>query len=302
MTRIIFFSFVGRKANMEIQRPYIEHLLDVYPTAELHLWDLTRTEDDQLYARMWAAAHEQIAFVGHLHPGHPLDCAGDWRGPGHRRCQCIKHKPPYEAVYRYYRDERDYADDTVFVKFDDDVIWMDVSEFGEVLAFLETEPGAIASANVVNNVVCAKYEPDLVDSVQSVFDVGNPEDPANDREWWALHTNAAFANMSHAWLGNVLNGDDDDWPGDRDPMRTRLGEAISINFIAMYYPMLKVAANRMDDVERGMIGDEAAIDSFRPWIIPNFRVAHLSFGPQEHDLDPEIVAAIREQYKTEGVN
>lgn len=301
-TRIVFFIFAGRKANMEIQRPYIERLLGEYPKSELHLWDLTREESDQIYLRQWAASHERIAFVAGLHPGHPIECAGDWRGPGHRRCQCIKHKPPYEDPYRYYRDNpvrgggADYTDATVFVKLDDDVLWMDTDRFGEVLSFLETHPAQIASANVINNVVCAKYEPSLREQVLACFAIPSTN-PNWDRTWWALHTSAVFALLSHRWAAEMFELGFR--PDDREPVQTRFGEAVSINFVAMKYPMLCAAADRMDDVENPM-GDEGTIDSFLPWIIPNFRVAHLSFGPQEHDLDPETVEAIRKQYRIEG--
>lgn len=309
--RIIFFTFSGRKANMEVQRPYIERLLARYPKSELHLWDLTRDPDDAFYLRQWAAEHEQVALVGHLHPGHPIPCLGDWRGPGHRKCTCMKHKPPYSDPYRYYRDNPhrgsrvpDYNDDTVFVKFDDDVLWMDTDMFGAVLSFLETHPDQIASANVVNNVVCAKYEPSLRDRVMEKFNIPNTE-PRWDEAWWALHTSAEFAMISHGWLGDFIAEDQDFISGDpdfsyREPVRTREGEAVSINFVAMKYPMLCAAADKMED--SGRLGDEGTIDSFLPWIIPNFRVAHLSFGPQENDLDPEIVTQIRNQYRIEGDN
>ena len=79
-----------------------------------------------------------------------------------------------------------------------------------------------------------------------------------------------------------------------------MGEAISINFIAMKYPVLREAASYMED--GGRLGDEGTFDAMLPWIIPNFRVAHLSFGPQERDLEPETVSSIRKQYRIEGDN
>ena len=304
MTRIVFFTFAGRQANMEIQRPYIEALLEKYPESELHLWDLTREASDQFYLRQWASAHERVVYVGHLHPGHPISCMGDWRGPGHRRCRCLKHHPPYEDPYRYYRDNPqrgdvpDFDDDTVFVKFDDDVLWMDVDRFGEVLEFLETNQGAIASANVVNNAVCAKYEPSLMERCRSKFMLGDPRDPKYDRDWWAMHINSDFAILSHQWMNEYLHAEIH--PTDEPPFRTRPGEAVSINFVAMKYPVLKGAADAMDHLDR--LGDEGAIDSFLPSIVPNFRVAHLSFGPQERTLSPEKIQQIREQYRIKGDN
>lgn len=300
MSRIIFFIFAGRQANMEIQRPHIEALLADNPDSELHLWDLTRDEDDQHYLRRWAAEHEQVAYVGHLHPGHPIACTGEYRGRGHRRCTCIKHKPPYEEPYRYYRDNPNrgsrvpnYGPDTVFVKLDDDVVWMDTERFDEVLAFLETHRNSVASANVYNNVVCAKYEPALREHVKHLFGISGI-DPSRDRDWWELHTHPQFAITSHSVLaGHIASGD---WPEDREPFRSRPGEAVSINFIAMKYPTLCLAANLMVD---GRLGDEGTVDSLLPWIIPNFRVAHLTFGPQEKALGPKV-DALRQMYEPIG--
>lgn len=290
MSKIIFFEFAGREANMRVQRPYITALLDKYPNSELHLWDLTRQASDATYIQEWEFQDKRVRVYRDLHSGHPIQCLGPHRR-GRVKCQCMRHKPPYEEPYRLYRDSRrGYDDDTVFVKLDDDVLWMDVERFDEVLTFLETHPDQVASANVTNNVVCAKYEPDLADLIGSELTLEDPRDPKGDAEWWALHTSADFALFSHAWLAARLKVG---MPADREPVKTREGEAVSINFIAMKYPVLKIAA---DNMREGRLGDEGTIDAMLPWIIPNFRAAHLSFGPQEHSLTVDEIDVIRAQY------
>lgn len=288
---IVFFEFAGRTANMEAQRPHIMRLLDQNPGSQLHLWDLTRTQPDQRYVREWAASDSRIAVMDQFHTGHPILCRGP-RRRGHPRCLCMKCKPPYEQPYRWYaRDAFPYDDDTVFVKFDDDVIWMDTDRFPEVLSFLETRPNAVASANVTNNAVCAKYEPHFNHRVQQEFGIIGFE-PEYDKDWWAIHTSARFAKMAHSRLLASLTANP---PPARHPVRTRPGEKVSINFIAMKYPVLKRMAGMMLE---GRLGDEGIVDCLLPWIIPNFRVAHLTFGSQEAGLVHDI-NSIRKSY--EGV-
>lgn len=294
MSKIIFFEFAGRRRNMEVQRPHIERLLAAYPESEFHLWDLTREALDAAYIRDWARSHEQVFVFDGLHPGHPI--RHEWRRGrgGLLRCiGCVQHKPPYEEVWRAYVGFSAGYPDATYVKMDDDVIWMDTARFGEVLSFLETHPGRIASANVTNNAVCAKYEPGFVNRYRY------STTPEHDSDWWALHTNSEFADLSHRWLLEDLNtiyslteAQRGDFWLDREPFRTRIGELISINFVAMKREMLVKAAERMSDRR----GDEGAVDSLLPWIIPNFRVAHLSFGPQDARLSEEWRQSIRDQY------
>ena len=58
------------------------------------------------------------------------------------------HKPPFEAPYAWYAERDEYAD-TVFVKFDDDVVFIETDRFGDMLAAVEKHPNAVVSANVV---------------------------------------------------------------------------------------------------------------------------------------------------------
>lgn len=290
MTRVIFFTFAGRTANMEVQRPHVTRLLDQNPGSELHLWDLTRQQSDQRYLMDWAIMDQRVVLMSQFHTGHPIRCIKP-PGPrrrGHPRCTCMKCKPPYEQPYKWYANLPGNYDDHVFVKFDDDVIWMDTDAFPEVLSFLETRPNAVASANVANNVVCAKYEPSLSALTRTCFDLGGSL-PMYDRDWWALHTDPAFARLSHEWMVSRLSGA----VLPRKPVRPRPGERISINFVAMKYPTLVRAASMMRE---GRLGDEGTIDSMLPWIIPNFRVAHLTFGPQEKGME-RWMQETRNQYR-----
>lgn len=294
--KIIFFMFAGREENMEVQRPHLERLLALYPAAELHLWDLTRRASDSWYIQKWAGEHSQIKYRGDFHTGHLIKCIGKPKYRGAPPCRCMIHRPPYEKPWIYYANGAEYADCT-FVKLDDDVLWMDVPRFGEVLEFLETHPDEVASANVTNNVVCAKYEHwTLPAYLSDLFEVGDPKESENDKAWWLLHTDPIFADSSHRWLLDRISFGYVDSVDELPPVKTREGEAISINFVAMKHSVLKRAASLMRD---NRLGDEGAIDTLLPYIVRNFRVAHLSFGPQEPGLALRA-PIIREKYKALG--
>lgn len=299
MSKVIFFEFAGRQANMEAQKPFIQALLDQNKGSEFHLWDLTRTPSDAAYIREWAATDERISVMSQFHTGHPIRCTypnGMRRPRGYPRCECMIHKPPYEQPYKFYAKNWYDADghSTTFVKFDDDVIWMDVEKFPEVLEFLETRPNAVASANVVNNAVCAKYEPGLRDSIREISGIGGLL-PEYDHDWWELHTKAWFARDSHGWFQNALRRNHEIQER-LTPVRTRPGERISINFIAFKAPTMRRLAQMM---QGSRLGDEGTVDMALPWIVRNFRVAHLTFGPQEAGLGKDI-NKIRNLYKEEG--
>lgn len=282
--RIVLFIFAGRKANMEVQKPYLERLLDAWPQLEIHLWDLTRTPEDAAYIRTWESS--RVLVMDHFHTGHPIRCIKPPGRPrrGWPRCQCLKCKPPYEQPYRFYAQT--LADDTIYVKMDDDVLFLETDTFGNLVEPLMIYPNRIFSAMVINNVVCAKYAEDAA-TTASQFALGDPRNPDNDKRWWWMHTNSSFADAQHE---DFLGSFDGETPARHWAVRTRPGEAVSINCIAFTHATMKRLAPMMND----RLGDEGAVDRLLPWIVTSFRAAHLSFGPQEEKMD---LAYWREQYK-----
>lgn len=296
-SKIILFVFAGREANLRVQQPYLDHILDEYPQAELHLWDLTRTPEDADYLNTRDRGHDgRVKVIRGLHTGHPIPCRypnGAQRRRGAPPCFCMIHKPPYEEPYRIYARNPEYGEGTVFVKIDDDVLFLDTARFGDFLDALAEDPSRVVSANVVNNAVCAKYD----DVLRGVYEpaCGDPTLPENDQDWWALHISRHFARTSHEWF--IAH-----WPMltnwdivfDTAPFRTRPGEAISINCIAFTHETMKNLA--IEFFGNSRLGDEGAVDAMLPWIVPTFRAAHLSFGPQEKALGESELQGFRDQY------
>ena len=285
--RIVLFVLAGRRMNLEIQRPYLDRILRDHPKAEVHYWDLTRAPEDAEYVRAQAAG--RIKVLTHLHSGHPIECKAL---NGRRRgCACMVHRPPYEQPYAWYAERDEYAD-TVFVKLDDDVVFLEVDRFADLLAPLAENPAVVVSANVVNNVVSAKHDPDLAPLVRERFGLGDADDPAADRDWWRLHIDADFARFCHEWLLTERPATIEGYT------RTRPGEAISINCIAFTHQIMRRLAAMLATGDR--LGDEGAVDRLLPRIASSFRVAHLTFGPQEKAMTLAELDDLRARYAAAG--
>lgn len=283
---MVIFIFAGRRANMEIQMPYLMRLLDLYPEAEVHLWDLTRDAADQRYLQGLEGAQEgRVHVLGHLHPGHPIRCAN----PGGRRgrrypCACLLHRPPYERPYQYYASRYENIP-TVYVKMDDDVLFLETERFNDLIMPLVDHPNRVISANVINNAVCAKYDVDLSRTLRTLFD------PQTDRQWWVLHTSPEFARESHDWfLDNIGNGR----TIASGYVRTRPGEQVSINCVAFTNKTMNRLARAF--TYNGRLGDEGVIDSYLPWIARSFHAAHLTFGPQDKEMSLVELNVLRLRY------
>lgn len=315
--KIILFVFAGRRVNLEIQRPFLDRILETYPDSELHYWDLTRNADDAAYLATLHDPDAGVRVIDHLHPGHPIPCGKKASmmavppppskrpaRPTPRRvtssvhpvrttCACMTHRPPYEEPYRWYATHEG-PDDTVYVKLDDDVLFLETDRFDDLVAPLAEAPGAVVSANVTNNAVCAKHDPIFLGNVGN-FGHGDPAAPKNDRAWWSAHTSAKFARASHDWF---LRSTEDITAntGPATYAHTRPGEAVSINCVAFTQITMRRLATMFDRPDR--LGDEGAVDALLPRIATTFHAAHLTFGPQDKHMTAAELDEYRSRYST----
>lgn len=290
-TPIVFFVFAGREPNMELQRPYIDRLLDLYPNAQYHVWNLTRNAEDDAYIRGLHDPERRVLVFNQLQVPNtwPVGCRRKLKRP--KWCGCKDCRPsPYEKVYEWYVGQDAYHD-AVFVKLDDDIVFIETERFSEVLDVLAEHPNAVVSANVVNNVVSAKHDHELR---QIIEDQVGPD--ASQKAWFDLHATAEFARDSHDWFL-------DNWQAltrsSRYPevARSLPGERVSINTICFTFPTLV----RLDAVIRHPLfrrmGDEGAIcNNFLPRITVTFRTAHLYFGPQRIAMTDAELDEYRRRY------
>ncbi|MDT5304288.1 MAG: hypothetical protein QOG79_8015 [Mycobacterium sp.] len=131
------FCFAGRRANLHLQLRYVRSILAKHTELEYHVWNLARNSDDDHYVR--GIEGERITVVNDLYGGDPWRCFAD--------------------VYRYYAARR--FSDRLFVKIDDDVVFVEANQFASFIAAATGNRQSVISATVINNAACTAVDPQL---------------------------------------------------------------------------------------------------------------------------------------------
>lgn len=265
------YSFWGRRPNIELQLPFIRRILAENPNAEFHAFNLARDRSDYFYlTNFFNNPEPRITIHQEFFHTRP-----HWLG--------------YHEVYRYFTFTE--FRDCVFVKFDDDVVFMQTDRFGALIDAVQANPGTIVSADVINNGACSVHQPGLCERFEATG--------IRLLDW---HLHAATAAMAHQhffqrgprllrqkpkliptedWLSINMIGYD--WR-----TAVTLGEIIGTRSPAMI-------AGRGYRPDRDRLGDEGAANTLPRAILHGFSAAHLSFGPQQVDILQ--LQAWREAYK-----
>jgi hypothetical protein len=127
MSKVIFSCFAGRRRYLEILSGYIDILIERKIVDEVHMWDYTRDEEDAEWLRKrWPDSIFEV-----------------------------KDKSTYKEYYSYYTKERYPEDDTVLIKCDDDIVYIEIDEFQN---FVENrrkhDASLMMTACVINNPIC----------------------------------------------------------------------------------------------------------------------------------------------------
>jgi hypothetical protein len=124
---VIFTCFVGRERYLKLLVPHINTLLSRGLIDEVHFWDYTRDPSDADYIRTLPFS----IFVP-------------------------KSKENWDDYYEYYTPAKYANPDTVIIKCDDDIVYIDVDHFADFIAARRAHPEAlIFSPSVINNPVCS---------------------------------------------------------------------------------------------------------------------------------------------------
>lgn len=185
---------------------------------------------------------------------------------------------PYYQAYEYYAARFDDFRDAVFLKCDDDIVYLDIDKLDGFIQFRRANPHYfVLSANVVNNGVCA-YLQQAAGSIPTM--VGEFECPPGGFGGSLWESAERAAKLHGYFLGEdgrtlALAQPVIDWT-----------ERQSINFIAwLGRDLLHMALPQGDDEHALTIGVPTFLG--RPSAIySDFTVSHLSFGPQERGWDP----------------
>src|SRR3981189_298015 len=133
---VILFVFAGRKQNMELQLPLVRRIITEHPNVQYHVWNLSRNDDDNHYLR--AIEGERITVLNAYFGTAP------WL--------------VFNAVYPHYAHNPKYRDH-LFVKVDDDVVFIETGRFGEFVDAVNGNRASLAPPQGANHGVGPPTEP-----------------------------------------------------------------------------------------------------------------------------------------------
>ncbi len=247
----MFYMFAGREGNLRINLPIIRKILDDNPRVTFHLWNLARLHVDSEYIKSVE--------------GDRIEVFNLWSGPGSARRM--------SKVWHHYTHPR--FRDALFVKMDDDVVFVQSEKFGDFVDAIEDNPDKVLSAEVVNNGACTQFMPKLHEGFSQL---GVP--------LLDVHQSNEYAQLAHRFMF-------EEWR-DLVSRPTSLAEVdtwLSINFVGMGWDMLRRVNEKMGrksppcvagrDIRPGTrVGDEGAVNEVDRMVLRGFTAAHLGFGPQ----------------------
>lgn len=190
---------------------------------------------------------------------------------------------PYWQAYHYYAKRLTQFADTLFLKCDDDIVYLDIDRLSDFIEFRRRNPHYfVVSANVVNNGVCAYLQQQAGHLPEG--DLGEFEYPPGGFGGSLWQSGERAIKLHEFFLQSQtkhfpLSASTVEW-----------NERQSINFIAwLGRDILHMALAQGDD-ERVMTVDLPAYLGRPCAIYSDFTVSHLSFGPQERgfDFDPLV--------------
>ena len=265
------FCFGGRKANLELQLPFIRRILAEHPGMAYHLWDTAKDPADRDYIRSLKTRRNFKVLTGFA----DMPTGKAWN-----------------AIYRHYA-EPEYKGKR-FIKLDDDVVFIQTGNLIHFIDAIDANSHAVVSANVINNGACMMLDPLLRERFKRLR---MPQ--------LNVHLHPEFAEMSHDYFlrewRQVI---------ERPVQWTPTRDWLSINFIGYDHNMARKFSKLLDTQSprviagrpfrgRDKLGDEGMVNTLPRIIADGFTVAHLTFGPQERK-DPAMFTELRKRYAEIG--
>jgi hypothetical protein len=237
---------------MVLQVPFVRRILDQYPHVEYHVWNLTRNAEDDAFVR--GLSGDRIVVRNELHGS--------------------SNQKTFMQVFQSY--DKPEFEGCRFVKMDDDIVFIQTQRFGVFLDAIQAHPGAVVSAQIINNGACTVLEPDLFTGFERL---GIP--------LLDVHKSNVFGEMSHSYffenyltlLGRPVGlVPSEDW--------------LSINFMGFDWSVAREIAARLGELPHPSfiagrrfpliwgLADEGMVNLLPRILVKGFVVCHLTFGPQ----------------------
>lgn len=193
---------------------------------------------------------------------------------------------PYFQAYQYYAERYAEFRDDIFLKCDDDIVYIDESGFpGFVETIRQNTKYFIISANIINNGICAYLQQKSGNLPEELGIFECPENGFGGSLW----ESGEKAYQLHKFF--VENG------AMKMPLESSLVEwnlRNSINFIGWRGEELRYMALPQGDDEHMLTVTIPQLLNRKTAIYSDFMVGHLSFYPQEKIIKPyEIISLYR---------
>jgi hypothetical protein len=194
-----------------------------------------------------------------------------------RRYVGNQESTPYWQAYDYYSKRLQNFSDALFLKCDDDIVYMNLEKLSEFIEFRRANRNYfVVSANVVNNGVCAYFQQAAGSLPYYLGEFERPPGGFGGSLWQsperatALHDYFLQTESKHLPLATSVV----EWK-----------ERHSINFISwLGKDLMHLALPKCDD-EYALTVDLPTFLDRPSAIYSDFIVSHLSFGTQEQGLE-----------------
>jgi hypothetical protein len=277
--KVILFVFAGRRQNLEIQFPLVDRILQENPDVEYHIWNTARMPQDAQFVK-GIQPNDRTTVFNQFYDQN--GCNQIWRFQNN--------------IYKHYSHSK--YKDCLFVKIDDDVIFLETARFADFVN--QITPKVIISAKTVNNGASTPLEPAIFDGFQKL------DIPLLD-----IHMSVPYVEMAHNYFLNHADKMTEQ-PMKRFPSKTWL----SVNAVAYDWKMICLIASTigkrspvkiadrdfpLDALGRAhTIGDEGVCNTVPRVVIQGFTAAHLTFGPQDKAIPNSTLNDLRHRYKQVG--
>ncbi len=254
--------FAGRRKRLEVQEKFWHYLYKAGLITEVHLWDFTsfdfgNHQEGKLNKEWVEKKTKEYDFIKLIEAKHGKDCYTNGR-------LC------FLDFYEHYSEN--LGQDDVVLKVDDDILWVNVSEFKCFVKYVqESKDTVVVSANVVNNNVIAHIQQQLGMIPENVSHFDYPEGGYTGRMFHSpqmgLELHKYFVSNKHMFYREGI---------------VRYFERCAINFLGWnywhakdVYHLVKYAYEHGDKFLGSK--DEAAITTFANTELGGKEVVNLRF-------------------------
>lgn len=261
---VILFVFAGRRPNLELQLPLVRRILEENPNVEYHVWNFARNDSDREFVK--SIEGERITVWNGTDAGFASPAP---TGDGHQF-----GANQHNAAYVHYSQPE--FKDHLFIKVDDDIIFLETARFGKFVETIDTHRGCALIANIINNGASTPVTPGIWKGFQKLR-----------RPLLDIHLSGKFADMVHTYMfehrDEILNQ-----PLELIPTE----DWTSINAVGYDHPTLCHVLKKIGTPQPTYLagrpmhgwglcfGDEGVFQTLPRIIVKGFTAAHLTFGPQ----------------------